>query len=597
VTTKAPGVGEVVTFYSYKGGTGRSMMLANVAWILASSGKRVLAIDWDLEAPGLHRYFQPFLLDPDLAETGGVIDFVTDFAVAALTPEAEESGPDWFHPYADVSRYAVPLQWEFDRGGSLEFVAAGRQGSSYSTRVNGFRWNDFYERFGGGAFLEQTKAAAKARYDYVLIDSRTGVSDTSGICTIQLPDTLVVCFTMNNQSVEGTAGVAATVAAKRVDMRILPIPMRIENSEKDRLELRRARARRRFTEVLGVIDRSNDPEQYWAEAEVLYVPYYAYEEILAPFADPIGSPLTMLAACERLTGRLTNGEINRSVRVSDARRVQILSAYAGTPTPQLPTVVSGQYVYLSYRRADAGYAGRIYEELVQALGPERIVIDVDKLTPGVDFVEAIEDAVTSSAVVVALIGPDWGGEAGVSEYMQLELATALTTPGIRVIPALVGGGLIPDATMLPEMLRPILRRQAIELTDSRWTYDIGRLRATVELAIAGAGASPVAPAADAKQYTPSQGSADVIDSVLMGPKRSAWSEIRALAEREPGAVGALVASILPLLVLLGGVAIDTVALAALVVATNTIVGFGLRLMMTPASPTTASAEARARSAR
>ena len=47
--------GRVLTFYSYKGGTGRSMALANVGWILASAGKRVLLIDWDFEAPGLHR--------------------------------------------------------------------------------------------------------------------------------------------------------------------------------------------------------------------------------------------------------------------------------------------------------------------------------------------------------------------------------------------------------------------------------------------------------------------------------------------------------------------------------------------------------------
>ena len=55
--------GTVITFYSYKGGTGRTMALANIAWILAANGKRVLAVDWDLEAPGLHRFFHPFL-DP-----------------------------------------------------------------------------------------------------------------------------------------------------------------------------------------------------------------------------------------------------------------------------------------------------------------------------------------------------------------------------------------------------------------------------------------------------------------------------------------------------------------------------------------------------
>ena len=58
--------GQIITFYSYKGGTGRTMALANTAWILASTGLRVLAVDWDLESPGLHRYFHPFLLDKQL---------------------------------------------------------------------------------------------------------------------------------------------------------------------------------------------------------------------------------------------------------------------------------------------------------------------------------------------------------------------------------------------------------------------------------------------------------------------------------------------------------------------------------------------------
>ena len=53
--------GQIVTFYSFKGGTGRTMALANVAWILAANGNRVLVADWDLESPGLHRFFQPFL--------------------------------------------------------------------------------------------------------------------------------------------------------------------------------------------------------------------------------------------------------------------------------------------------------------------------------------------------------------------------------------------------------------------------------------------------------------------------------------------------------------------------------------------------------
>src|SRR5947208_1482236 len=99
--------GRIITFYSYKGGTGRSMALSNVAWILASQGKRVLAVDWDLEAPGLHRYFRPFLPDPELSETPGLIDFFAEFVEGsrqqALSPTSEETDSDpWFEEYTDL---------------------------------------------------------------------------------------------------------------------------------------------------------------------------------------------------------------------------------------------------------------------------------------------------------------------------------------------------------------------------------------------------------------------------------------------------------------------------------------------------------------
>ena len=68
--------GQIITFYSYKGGTGRTMALANVAWILASSEKRVLCVDWDLESPGLHKFFHPFLNESTVSATPGVIEII-----------------------------------------------------------------------------------------------------------------------------------------------------------------------------------------------------------------------------------------------------------------------------------------------------------------------------------------------------------------------------------------------------------------------------------------------------------------------------------------------------------------------------------------
>src|ERR1700733_14506450 len=94
-----PREGQIVTFYSFKGGTGRSMALANVAWILAANGMRVLIADWDLEAPGLHRFFQP-VIEPAAGSQPGIVDFMRgyewaiseSFAAGAL--EVSEDRPE-----------------------------------------------------------------------------------------------------------------------------------------------------------------------------------------------------------------------------------------------------------------------------------------------------------------------------------------------------------------------------------------------------------------------------------------------------------------------------------------------------------------------
>ena len=210
--------GRVITFYSYKGGTGRTMLLANVAWILASNGKRVLVVDWDLEAPGLHRYFRPFLIDDEISSSDGLINMIDNYANQAICPVEKETrtDPDWYLQYADFSDYILSVNFEhFPLGGRIDFLPAGRQNDTYAIEVSSFNWQNFYDRLGGGGFFEALKDRARAEYDYILIDSRTGVSDTSGICTVQMPDSLVVCFTYNNQSIKGAAAVARSSVKAR----------------------------------------------------------------------------------------------------------------------------------------------------------------------------------------------------------------------------------------------------------------------------------------------------------------------------------------------------------------------------------------------
>jgi tetratricopeptide (TPR) repeat protein len=354
-------LGNIITFYSYKGGTGRSMAVANIAWILASSGKRVLTVDWDLEAPGLHRYYAPFLSDKDLTGSEGLIDLLIEFRDATAIGHAGAGDDNWHEAYADISPYVVSLDWDFPRGGTLDLLPAGRQGASYSARVNSFDWEEFYERRGGGVFLEAVKEKMRADYDYVLIDSRTGVSDTSGICTVQMPDAVVVCFTLNNQSVKGGAAVAHSIYEQRLrkgrEIAIFPVPMRVEPFEKNKLDLRREYAKEMFKLFPSHLPPQSRA-QFQEDTQVKYLPYYAYEEILATFGNRPGESdsTSLLAPAERLMAYLTDylpGEQISRMEASEhleSRRQSVLALFEGKQS-------AADSTQLLIQSADAAWAG------------------------------------------------------------------------------------------------------------------------------------------------------------------------------------------------------------------------------------------------
>ncbi|MFI1592098.1 FxSxx-COOH system tetratricopeptide repeat protein [Streptomyces halstedii] len=339
--------GRIVTFYSYKGGTGRTMALANTAWILAANGKQVLAVDWDLEAPGLHRFFHPFLDPSTLGATTGVIDLITEYAWAATNP-AQRAG-DWHRDYARVQPHAVSLDpealgWEFPRGGTLDFVSAGRQNREYSATVSTFDWDNFYDRLGGGHFFDALRDDMKTHYDYVLIDSRTGLSDIADICTVHLPDVLVDCFTLSDQSIDGAASVARQIAERYTGrpISIFPVPMRIDEGEKEKADAGRALARLKFDRLPR--DLSGDElTAYWGAVEIPYRPYYAYEETLATFGDEAGLSNSLLSAFERLTAVITDQEVTAMAQMSEEVRLRVRDAFTRR-RPALPADLFLSYV-------------------------------------------------------------------------------------------------------------------------------------------------------------------------------------------------------------------------------------------------------------
>ena len=162
-------------------------------------------------------------------------------------------------------------------------------------------------------------------------------------------------------------------------------------------------------------------------------------------------------------------------------------------------------IFISYRRDDsAGYAGRLYDRLAAHFGAGRVFMDVEGIEPGTDFVTAIENAVGSCRVLIVVIGDEWLNTSDAAgrrrlddpnDFIRLETAIALKR-NIRVVPVLVGGALMPRAEDLPEELRPLARRQAIEVSHKQWEASTAELIRALDSLLPGAGGTvdpPVPP--------------------------------------------------------------------------------------------------------
>ena len=159
-----------------------------------------------------------------------------------------------------------------------------------------------------------------------------------------------------------------------------------------------------------------------------------------------------------------------------------------------------QGVFISYRRQDSqSAAGRLADDIKEIIVDVPVFRDVETIAPGVDFVEAINRALESCGVLLAVIGPRWltavdaAGQRRLDnpdDYTRLEIATALKRSDVRVIPVLVEGAQMPSPGELPADLQALARRNAVELSDNRWNYDVSRLAATVCDALGVAQATP-----------------------------------------------------------------------------------------------------------
>ena len=209
---------ETVAFYSYKGGVGRSLLLANAARFLAMLGKGVVALDLDLEAPGLH-YKLGGTAGPDLPPGQGAVPY--------LIATTKEGAP---RPTLDT----MPVLLAADSKGWLRLMPAGpAPHQRYWAALN----KELSEKLrlaepGSQGFMAmldlQARISDELKPDYLLVDVPNGVTEIGSLATTVLADTVVCMFVGNQESLDGTLAVAqALTTARRLNdqnpIRVAPV--------------------------------------------------------------------------------------------------------------------------------------------------------------------------------------------------------------------------------------------------------------------------------------------------------------------------------------------------------------------------------------
>jgi MinD-like ATPase involved in chromosome partitioning or flagellar assembly len=443
----------IVTFYSYKGGVGRSMALANIAVLLARRGLKVLVVDWDLEAPGIERYFSYF----NISGIGtGLLQLLLKF---------QENG------FADFDDFTLSI----DCGSihPITLLASGRElDDTYSSKLETFDWPAFFAR-SGGTFLEGLREQWRYRFDIVLIDSRTGLSDTGGICTIQLPDAVVAMFTANHQSLYGVRDVMRlaqsarqALAYDRMPLSILPLPSRwgIQEFQETQVWLDRV--------VDGVqefyadwLPRSISPRDVVEKIKIPHHSYFGFGERLAVEEQGTVDPTGLGFVYDRVAAFLASDFKDLTSLIGPQ------AEQAGAPA--WPTIVALSQsrmafdydVFVSYERSSADAVFEIVDALKREvplrIEEARFFLDDYELRVGDEFLAKLDAAVDRSKTMLVLLTPRYLK----SKYSMREYRRFLEgSDERRILTVLLSGGV----SEFPSSMRHWLdMRESLMLAQSK----------------------------------------------------------------------------------------------------------------------------------
>lgn len=231
------------------------------------------------------------------------------------------------------------------------------------------------------------------------------------------------------------------------------------------------------------------------------------------------------------------------------------------------------HVFISYRRKDSGaWAGRVFDRLAQVFPAKSVFFDVDGIEPGIDFTRALTERLSTCKVLLVIIGPSWlssTDERGTrlidlpNDYVAAEIQAALER-NVRVIPVLVDGARMPSESDLPSRLRPLVWRQAVELSHARFTADSEVLVESVTRAALtefpeGGSSTFQKPANSATPRTSSLGTGAASTGTSSDGTNTSWT-------RRPARIGLIIFGLTSAIIMVSSIGIDATTVAVRVAA-------------------------------
>lgn len=415
--------GSIFTFYSYKGGVGRTFALANIGALLSTWGYKVLCIDWDLEAPGLQFYFQPWMKELDRP---GLVEFMQDYA--------DGKQPQWRNYITDI---------HFDNTKTpLLLMKAGQQNATYVQRMQALNWDTLYTKHDLGNFLEEIRDDWKQSLDFILIDSRTGITDIGGICTVQLPDFLVLLLTANDQSLSGSLDTVERLRNAHDQLPldhgktlIMPVisrfERRVEYVESERwLDIFTQKLAPFYTEW---IHRDVPVRDILNFTRIPYISFWSFGEKLPAIKpgteDPedIGFPLETLAALIAQKLSFTDELIrNRDSFVDVARngasRQDSSVDKSAAPSETIPSNLPVK-IFMSYSHYDTPLKNALEKHLAVLRRQKTIQIWSDREIPlGAEWSQEINSRLETADIILLLVSSDYLASPASDREMERALA-------------------------------------------------------------------------------------------------------------------------------------------------------------------------------